>query len=91
MQIWGGAYGYRSTTGVLIKLAGLRIMAVSNTQPGLPALSSGESELGSFCRGCTEGLCVKNVAQEMGLSLSLGVGSDATAAFEQCSKSWALA
>jgi hypothetical protein len=35
----------KSTTGVRVKLSGFLVLEASNTQPGLPALSSGESEL----------------------------------------------
>ena len=51
----------------------------STTQPTI-ALSSGEAELGGLCKGAANGIGLRSVGRDLGISLSLRVRSDATAA-----------
>ena len=48
------------------------------------ALSSGEAELGGICRGASHGLGLQSLAADLGISLSLEVLTDATAAIGIC-------
>ena len=56
------------------------------TQPGLPALSSGESELRSLTRAGCEGVYVKHVLAEFGLESTIKIAGDASAALSAASK-----
>ena len=51
----------------------------STTQPTI-ALSSGEAELGGLCKGAANGIGLRSVARDLGVTLNLEVRSDATAA-----------
>ena len=51
----------------------------STTQPTI-ALSSGEAELGGLCKGAANGIGLRSVARDLGITLNLEVRSDATAA-----------
>ena len=56
----------KSTTGVRVKLSGFLVLKASNTQPGLPALSSGESELRSQSKASVDTWFVQNLLMEFG-------------------------
>ena len=51
----------------------------SSTQPTL-ALSSGEAELGGLSKGCAHGIGLRSIEADLGLSYSLEMLTDATAA-----------
>ena len=55
----------------------------SSTQTTV-ALSSGEAELGGICRGAAHALGLQSLAADLGISLSLEVLTDATAAIGIC-------
>ena len=77
---WGGCKKTgRSTTGVVVLIGGMSVSAICNTQPGLPALSSAESELRAMCKGAIEGIYVKHVMEELGFELPLRMWTDSTA------------
>lgn len=42
----------RSSTGITIEVGGFELLRLSQAQPGLPALSSGESDVHSLTRAC---------------------------------------
>ena len=48
------------------------------------ALSSGEAELSGICRGASKGLGLQSLSADLGLSMSLTVCTDATAAIGIC-------
>jgi hypothetical protein len=77
---------YRSTSGLVIKWCGCLVFAASNTQPGLPALSSGESELRALTRAVTEGIHTRRVLNEFGIDVKVRVKSDAQAALCNAAK-----
>ena len=56
------------------------------TQPGLPALSSGEAELRSMTRAVCEGLYVQQVLAEAGLPGKMCLHGDANAALQNAMK-----
>ena len=51
----------------------------SSTQPTI-ALSSGEAELGGLCKGAAQGIGLRSLAHDLGLSWTIKVYTDATAA-----------
>ena len=51
----------------------------SSTQTTI-ALSSGEAELGGLCKGAANGIGLRSVARDLGISLLIRIRSDATAA-----------
>eukprot|EP00969_Alexandrium_andersonii_P131504 5815139-Alexandrium_andersonii.AAC.1 len=54
---WAGSRrDYRSTSGRCFFVGGMLVSMASNTQPGLPGLSSGESELRSLSAAASEAL-----------------------------------
>jgi hypothetical protein len=77
---------YRSTSGLVIKWCDCLVFAASNTQPGLPALSSGESELRALTRAVTEGIHTRRVLNEFGIDVKVRVKSDAQAALSNAAK-----
>jgi len=70
----------RSSTGITIEATGFQLMRVSQTQPGLPALSSGESELRSLSRSCCCPLYTKQLMHDVGYDCDIVLMADATAA-----------
>ena len=50
---------YKSTSGCYATFAGMKVFAASNTQAGLPALSSGEAEVRALTRASTEGVYLR--------------------------------
>jgi len=83
---WGSSRDRRSTTGIRASIAGFRISHCSQTQPGLPALSSGEAELRSLTRACCEGLYLKQVLAELGVESTVTIEGDASAAYRSAEK-----
>ena len=76
----------RSSNGLRATLLGFRISHSSQTQAGLPALSSGESELRSLTRAASESLFLKNILTEMRLDVDIIIEGDATAALKNSMK-----
>ena len=84
---WAGSRDdRRSTSGYRSSIRNFRIGHASQTQPGLPALSSGEAELRSLNRAATEGLYLKQIASELGLSVKITVKGDASAAYKSAER-----
>jgi hypothetical protein len=77
---------YRSTSGLVLKWCGCLVFAASRRLPGLPALSSGESELRALTRGVTEGIHTRRVLNEFGIDVKVRVKSDAQAALCNAAK-----
>jgi hypothetical protein len=78
---WAGSRrDYKSTSGTVVKLNGLTVACYSKTQAGVPALSSGESELRALSRAATEAMYAKRVLAEMGAECTPTLFSDASAA-----------
>ena len=73
----------RSTSGGAALHGGHLLKHYSNTQSTV-ALKSGEAEVGGICKGASIGLGLQSVAQDLGLTWSLSVHSDATAAIGIC-------
>ena len=69
----------RSTTGIVVKLGGHLLHFSSKLQKSI-ALSSGEAELSAQVCGLTDGLGMKNLFREFGLTLSLRSCCDSSAA-----------
>ena len=69
----------RSTSGGAAMYGTHCLRHWSTTQPTL-ALSSGEAELGGLCKGCAQAIGLRSVGMDLGLSYSLRMFSDATAA-----------
>ena len=69
----------RSTNGGTMLRGTHCIKHWSSTQPTI-ALSSGEAELGGLCRGAANAIGLRSVARDLGITLSIRVRSDATAA-----------
>ena len=59
-------------------------MHKAQTQPGLPALASGEAELRGMSKAATEAMYLKQVFEEFGFKAEADLLGDATAAFESC-------
>ena len=79
--------GYRSTTGCYIHWCGMLLDSISNTQPGVPALSTGESELRALSRGVVEGQHLRHLLEDLGFpDVRIRVKSDATAALSNAAK-----
>jgi hypothetical protein len=76
----------RSTSGAHVEVNGFVLSHYSTTQPGLPALSSGESEMRSLTRAGCEGVYVKHVLAEFGLESTIKIAGDASAALSAASK-----
>lgn len=83
---WAGGKDLRSTSGVRVCWAGSRIQGLSSTQAGLPAMSSGESELRAMAKAVSEGLCAQQVLGEMGEETRAVILSDATAAISNAAR-----
>ena len=83
---WAADDDGRSTTGVRVSVNNYRICHISQTQPGLPSLSSGESELRAATRGACEGIYVKKVLTEFGIEAEIEMDTDASAAYQAASK-----
>lgn len=60
------AAGCRNTTGFDLHWAGMLLGSVSNTQPGTPALSPGDSDLRALSRGVVEGQHVRHLFEDLG-------------------------
>ena len=69
----------RSTNGGTMMCGTHCLKHWSTTQPTI-ALSSGETRLGGLSKGAANGIGLTSVACDLGIALSLGVRSDATAA-----------
>jgi len=76
----------RSTTGVRVQAAGFKLSHVSTTQPGLPAISTGESELRGMTKASAEGLYAKSVFAECGVDVDVELVGDSTAAMQNAAK-----
>ena len=83
---WASDEDGRSTSAVRIEVDGFRIVHASQTQPGLPSLSTGEAELRANTRGACEGLYVQKVLQELGVQADLEIETDAAAALQAATK-----
>ena len=79
----GCARTRRSTSGGCIRLGSHVVQHWSATQSTV-ALSSGEAELGGICKGASNALGMRSVAEDLGFSLSVEVLTDATAAIGIC-------
>jgi hypothetical protein len=67
---WKGCHETaRSTSGFVIKVAGATVLTGSSTQPGLPALSSGEAELRATSKLAQEARAVQHMCDEFGIVL----------------------
>ena len=64
----------------------MKVFAASNTQAGLPALSSGEAEVRALTRAATEGVYLNKVLMEMGLKVKTKLKCDASAALQNAEK-----
>ena len=77
----------KSTTGFRAKLCEFLVMKSSNTQPGLPAISSGEAELRGMSKACVDMLFIQNLLMEFGFQRLQGIlTSDASAAIANAGK-----
>ena len=76
----------RATSGFRVLINGYKISHYSGTQPGLPALSSGEAELRAKTRAACELLYLQSVAGELGIETQLWMETDATASMQNASK-----
>ena len=76
----------RSTSGLRLVVNGYVLGHSAVTQPGLPALSSGEAELRSMTRAVCEGMYVQQVLAEAGLPGKMCLHGDATAALQNAMK-----
>jgi hypothetical protein len=84
---WAGSRrDYRSTSGTVVKINGLMVACYSNTQAGVPALSSGESELRALSRAATESMYARRVLMEMGMECVPVLFSDASAALSNAER-----
>ena len=84
---WAGSTpDRRSSSGILISVGGFRLWHSSSTQPGLPALSSGEAELRCMSRAASEGLFVKHVLAELGIEAVVTLHGDSAAALANATK-----
>jgi hypothetical protein len=79
-------HGDRSTTGYQINANGYTVLCSSTTQPGLPSLSSGESELRAMTRAICDLLFVDQILESWGSCSRLVVYGDASAALAAASK-----
>jgi len=70
----------RSTSGYRILCAGYLLGHASVTQPGLPALSSGEAETRTTSRAACDAIYVQSVLQEWGIETEVELESDASVA-----------
>ena len=75
----------RSTTGGRIEINGFKIGHLSQTQPGLPALSSGEAELRALTRMICCCMYVQQLGKDIGMTLKIRMWCDATAAMSAAS------
>ena len=76
----------RATSGFRVLINGYKVSHYSGTQPGLPALSSGEAELRAKTRAACELLYLQSVAGELGMETQLWMETDATASMQNASK-----
>ena len=76
----------RATTGFRVLINGYKISHYAGTQPGLPALSSGEAELRAKTRAGCELLYLQAVALELGMETDVWMETDATASLQNASK-----
>ena len=84
---WAGSKADRkSTTGLRASIGGFKLMHSSSTQPGLPALSSGEDELRGMTKASSEGLYIKHVCKELGMPVEIELLGDASAALANAKK-----
>jgi hypothetical protein len=85
-----GEEDYRSCSGRRLKVNGYRVGYGTGIQPGLPALSSGESELRAMSQGSCELLFVIHILRwmgiEMGVKVEAIVANDASAALANARK-----
>ena len=72
----------RSTSGDVVVLAGCVIEATTQTQPGLPATSSGEAEVRGTAKGAASALYIRQlVTEDFGIAVSTPkLWTDSTAA-----------
>ena len=70
----------KSTTCCIIRIGNHVIQDVSVTQPGLPALSSGESEYRAAIRATVESLYIQNLMKFLRILTKIDVETDSSAA-----------
>lgn len=83
---WAGDENGLSTTAVRVTIDSFKVGHLSQTQPGLPALSSGEGELRALTRGAVIGMHLKMMLEDLGYTVKLIFECDSTAALEAASK-----
>ena len=83
---WGGSDEGKSTSGIRVGICGYHLQHVCQTQPGLPALSTGEAELRAIARGLTEGVYAQNVLLELGCQTKLEMFTNASASLQNSGK-----
>eukprot|EP00971_Amphidinium_carterae_P101144 2000962-Amphidinium_carterae.1 len=83
---WGGSSDGRSTSGVRVGVNGYALGHSSQTQAGLPALSTAEAELRAISKGLCDGLYTSSVLRELGIKSRLEIFTDAKASFQAASK-----
>ena len=75
----------KSTSGGVVVWSKALLKAWSRTQ-ALVALSSGESELTAVTKVAAEALGIKSVLADFGVTVKIGIHSDATAALGICKR-----
>jgi hypothetical protein len=70
----------KSTPGARFTIGGFRVHHTCATQPGLPSMSSGEAELRALSKAACDLVYLQGVAAEMGITATLQVECDSTAA-----------
>jgi len=83
---WACDESGRATLAIRAHIDGYKSGHMSQTQPGLPALSSGESEMRAMTTGTVVGLHVKMILEELGYKVKLVLECDASAALEAAAK-----
>lgn len=80
----------RQVTGALLVatcIGGGHVARLVDTQPGTPALSTGESELRALSRGVAEGQLLRHIFEDFGFEgIRTKVKSDASAALANAAK-----
>ena len=79
---WAQEGDGRSTTGFWMQICGFRLAHVSQTQPGLPSLSTPEAELRAMSRATCEAMVALSTLKEIGMIAQATLHTDAAAAFQ---------
>ena len=77
---WAGCRATRRSTSGGAVLHGSHLLLHWSKMQSNVALSSGEAELSAQVKGVSEGLCVRNVAKDLGVELRLRTHADSSAA-----------